>query len=239
MSKNIFLSILVLAFTTLNGCDDTKKVDLNHGLVAYYPFNGDAMDYSSHSNDGTVVGASPTTDRFGAPNSAYYFNGINAEIEVPHHSTLNPLEGITFCAWVDFDDLSKPGSIIEKGRDISVGFYAIRYVPEQNLTAGIRFGEDAYPDGATGFAPTDVVLDTALWHFIALTYDGVRMRYYINGHLHDMILVSKTLGFTTEVLAIGRHPYPGYDYWFKGKIDDVRIYDRALTSREIRTLHDE
>lgn len=237
MHKTNFLS-LALALVILNGCEDSKHLSLNDGLVAYYPFNSDAMDQSTTGNHGTVYNAVPVSDRFGHPNSAYYFNGSNASIEVPHDSTLNPKKGISFCAWVDFDDLSKVGSIIEKGRDVSVGFYAIRFVPEQNLTAGIRFKEDAY-GGATGFAPTDVIPDTSMWHFIALTYDGHRMKYYINGQLHDTLTVTKTPGVTTEVLAIGRHPYPGYDYWFKGKIDEVRVYERALTARDILKLYDQ
>ena len=58
------------------------------GLVAYYDFRGDANDIIS-GYDGTVNGATLTTDRFGTANNAYNFNGTNAFIEVPHNSAFN------------------------------------------------------------------------------------------------------------------------------------------------------
>src|ERR1017187_5394463 len=56
---------------------------LTNGLVAYYPFNGNANDASGNGNNGTVYGATLTTDRFGISNSAYCFNGTSHYIEVP------------------------------------------------------------------------------------------------------------------------------------------------------------
>jgi hypothetical protein len=226
--------------------NDTARIGLilnyvapTTGLVAYYPFAGNAIDHSSFGNNGTVYGATLTTDRFGNMNSAYYFNGINSDIEVSHTASLNPTQGITYCAWVDFYDLTKVGAVMEKGRDVSVGYYSIRFAPGQNLCAGARFVEDAYPNPATGFAYTAVLPNQFQWYFVALTYNGQKMKYYINGEVHDSLSVSKTLGVTTEILAIGRHPFSGYDYWFNGKIDDVRIYNRALTADEMLILYNE
>ena len=63
--------------------------DLNEGLVAYYPFNGNAIDESGNGNDGTVTGASLTTDRLGDENSAYYFDGDNDYIIVNEDNSLD------------------------------------------------------------------------------------------------------------------------------------------------------
>ena len=67
------------------------QVNLNNGLLAYYPFNGDAKDASGNGNDGTPQnGAQLTTDRFGNPNSAYYFDGIDDYISINDNGKLSP-----------------------------------------------------------------------------------------------------------------------------------------------------
>ncbi len=72
--------------------------DLNDGLVAYYPFNGNANDESGNGNDGTVNGATLTEDRFGNVDSAYMFDGVNDYIVIPNSETLNS-KRITVSAW--------------------------------------------------------------------------------------------------------------------------------------------
>ena len=69
-----------------------------NGLVAYYPFNGNANDESGNNNNGTVYGAKLTTDRFGKPNSAYSFDG-GSYIEVQNSSSLNPANSISITWW--------------------------------------------------------------------------------------------------------------------------------------------
>ena len=71
-----------------------------NGLVAYYPFGGNANDASGNGNHGTVYSATPTTDRCGNPNSAYNFNG-NSYIKVPYSTSLNShTNGLTISFWV-------------------------------------------------------------------------------------------------------------------------------------------
>ena len=75
------------------------------GLVAWYPFNGNANDSSGNGNNGTVSGATLTTDRFGNPGKAYSFNGTNAYISVPNSSSLSIVGDITISAWIyDYGD---------------------------------------------------------------------------------------------------------------------------------------
>ena len=76
---------------TINGY---SQPFLTNGLVAYYPFNGNANDATGHGNDGTVVGATLAADRFGTPNRAYSFNGANSMILLP-----DTLFGATDAAW--------------------------------------------------------------------------------------------------------------------------------------------
>ncbi|MFC1853526.1 hypothetical protein ACFL27_25325, partial [candidate division CSSED10-310 bacterium] len=80
--------------------------DITTGLVAYYPFNGNADDESGTGNHGTVNGAVLATDRFDQPDSAYSFDGLNDYISIPHHATLN-VSNSTFSAWVKSNDMAK------------------------------------------------------------------------------------------------------------------------------------
>ena len=76
--------------------------DLNEGLVAYYPCNGNANDASGNGNNGTVYGASLATDRSGNANSAYEFNGTSDYTRVADSATLrSPTNGLTLALWVN------------------------------------------------------------------------------------------------------------------------------------------
>lgn len=72
---------------------------LTDGLLAYYPFNGSALDASGHGNDGTVSHAALVNDRFGASNSAYEFNGVDSFISIPHKPSLNLIQDFTVSVW--------------------------------------------------------------------------------------------------------------------------------------------
>ena len=76
------------------------RAALNDGLVAYYPLDNSTSDLSGNGNNGTVHGnATPTTDRFGNPNSAYYFDGTNSYIQVPDSPTLRPAASLSIACW--------------------------------------------------------------------------------------------------------------------------------------------
>src|ERR1039457_6299099 len=78
---------------------------LTNGLIAYYPFSGNADDASGNGNDGTVFGATLTTNRFGIPNQAYYFNGSTAYIKAPISSSVFSND-FTASVWFDAYDIT-------------------------------------------------------------------------------------------------------------------------------------
>jgi hypothetical protein len=210
------------------------------GLVAHYPFSGNALDSSGNHHDGNVHGATLATDRFGVPNSAYAFNGIDNDIEVPHNNALNPRAAITFAGWFQTNSTSRVGNILSKGSDVAAGFYVARLHPAPiNLGLGIMFTQDVATSLPTSVNPSSVVPSVGQWYFFAVTYDGQRLCGYLDGVVKDSLSVVKTLGSNEGPLSIGRHPLPGYDYWFDGKIDDIRLYNRALSSSEIVDLYHE
>ena len=100
------------------------RADLTTGLVAYYPFNGNADDATSNHNNGAVYGATLTQDRFGNPNSAYYFNGTDNYIQVPFQTYLDrdQTQGYTVAFWFRFENNSPAGyvDILDKSHGVSI-----------------------------------------------------------------------------------------------------------------------
>src|SRR6187397_3320545 len=94
------LTLPIILLCLLFAVKATAQVDLSKGLMAYYPFNGNANDASGNGNNPIFNNATLTADYYGNTNSAYYFNGVNNYIEIPNSPSLNPAE-FTLCAMVN------------------------------------------------------------------------------------------------------------------------------------------
>ncbi len=213
------------------GNDDVIPTE---GLVAYYPFNGNANDESGNGNHGTVIGnVELTTDRFGNSNSAYRFFGEPFNyISVPDNETLH-LSAFTLSAWVytDSEDYGS-GHLINKGRDINNGSYGLRVT---NVVAQ----NDYY---GTNGAFIEKNPSVGSWHMITGTVEGNKAKFYIDGVLMNEATLSYDFVYNnSEPLTLGMHYYGGvpsnWAYSLKGVLDDVRIYNRVLSSQEIEALY--
>lgn len=196
------------------------------GPVAYLPFDGDALDVSGYENHGTVQGARLTNDRHGAARSAYGFDGIDDRITIPDDPTLNFNEAMTVAAWAR-PASAKRGSILNKA-------YAPVTWRLDFTGAGYQFTA-AFPNGRWGqnvpvFAPADI----ATWTHVVGVYTGDQVQIFLNGALVATKDASGRLQQSTRPIVIGNHPD-----WeaFDGRIDEVRLYNRALSPDEIRSLH--
>lgn len=213
----------------------------SNGLIAWYPFNGNAGDSSGFGNHGTVFGATLTTDRNGNPGSAYLFNGSSHEITAPLNASLRPVNRITIATWI------RPQVKATGGWNILVSYrnsntaapfnsYAIGAfagLPNSNrwsysLSSNINFADNE-------LRSRNPKMDN-VWHHLATVYDGSQMMIYINGVLDTA--VNANLGnfvYNNVFFSIGNYsPSPNHNY--VGSIDDLRIYDRALSLNEIRNL---
>ena len=94
-ARTIFLLIVGLGLA-VNGYSQSF---LTNGLVAYYPFNGNANDESGNGNNGLLIGAKPTTDRLGEANKAFLFDGTSSYILTSHLHRLQTVDVLRFCAW--------------------------------------------------------------------------------------------------------------------------------------------
>ncbi|MDO9068631.1 MAG: LamG-like jellyroll fold domain-containing protein, partial [Deltaproteobacteria bacterium] len=160
------ISLLLLASTV--SWAGPAKIDTT-GLVAWYPFSGNADDASGHGHNGTVNGAALTLDRFGTSNNAYLFDGVNDYIQVPYSADLNPSSRITVAAWFKADTW---GGTSYSNAILSTELCS----PDKGY--GLRGG-----DGTVTFfiscsgswihaitAPGSVL--TGHWYFLVGTYDG-------------------------------------------------------------------
>ncbi len=201
------------------------------GLVAYYPFNGNANDESGNGNDGTVSGASLTNDRFGNPNSAYSFDGTNDRILVPHDPSLNLGTEFTISAWV-ISDVTVPSnnSMIAKGGSYGSHEYALYFAngsnkPWVSLNGGAASNQQVGPN--VGVSTTD-------WLHIVGLYEAGVLKLYIDA-VEGAAANRAAPVATTSALRIGELQ----SIFHRGLIDDIRIYNRALTDTEIQVLFNE
>ncbi len=208
------------------------------GLVAWYPFNGNANDESGNGNNGTNNGATLTTDRFGVSGKAYSFNGVSSFIEVNNDSSLClPIYSIS--AWVKPNGYYLSGTddanyILGKGNDFNDGHYSLHYKTiSQKARASIGVGSSGlYVNSTSDILSSD-------WVHIASTWDGNNLKIYINGSLENLVSVASNVqGINSENLYFGTMAAnTTWPYWLNGKLDDIAIYNRALTPSEITQLY--
>ncbi|NCQ19685.1 MAG: LamG domain-containing protein, partial [Ignavibacteria bacterium] len=153
---------------------------MSNGLVAYYPFNGNANDESGNGNNGTNNGAVPTFDRFNTPNSALSFDGNNNFVLVPSSSSLNVQNSITLSAWIKTDNPHiiqdvNPGSIIAKHetvqtRQYDLFFYSTNY---DSLHFDLVDQRDNFSSDEYFFATStpSASYRNNQWHMVVGTYD--------------------------------------------------------------------
>jgi len=237
-----------LVFTCL--CSIFKlyaQVNLNNGLMAYYPFDGNPNDVSGNNNNPVFNNATLTTDRNGQANKAYYFNGVNNYMQIPNAPTINGGTQISLCAWVKpmgfYQGPCHGNSILMKGDgDFLPGNYDLRFDDAQYTAANCSSNivDEAHENFysslesvAGGYSP---YIQKNTWYSVIATYDGNRAKLYVNCNLvADQSLNGQT--FTNDFdLFFGRLNNDQYPYWFNGALDDIRIYNRAITQDEVNVI---
>ncbi|MBN1596662.1 MAG: hypothetical protein JW894_00045, partial [Bacteroidales bacterium] len=194
-------------------------------LVAFYPFNENAEDNSVYDNDGTIYGAVMTSDRFGNSNSALYFDGVDDYVDCGNDNSINPSEAITIACWINSSDLSL-GRLVSKwgldsGYDLDLYNNDVRFAMNQINVVNYNISE---------FINT--------WLFIAVVWDGTNVNFYINGELVSTGLQTSSITASPNNLFIGEMPNFA-DSYFNGVIDDIRIYDGALSQSDILDFYNE
>ena len=220
----VALCIVALTGITVVRANDT-------GLVAEFSFNEGsgsvAFDSSNRGNTGAVEGATWASGRYG---SALTFDGTSDLVLVPNSESLGLGTGMTLEAWIRPQATSDWSTVIMKETPNGLAY---------SLYASTPYGGGGtwiHPDGSGDVSAsrgTKLPLNT--WSHVAATYDGKYLRYYENGNLRATTLISKTTArsiiASDGALKIGGNSVWGE--WFKGQIDEVRVYNRALSKSEI------
>jgi hypothetical protein len=211
--------------------------NIKTGLQAFYPLNGNANDLSGNGNNGVIVNAaSSSVNRFSNPMSSYSFNGINSYIYVPNSSSLNFKNSFSVSTWVKAENTQNFFHILGKGRDVHSA---------SNTFALTRNGFQVVT--STGTSQNTIssvnysIASLNGWNFIVSSVDVTKntMNYYLNSMLVATAFISSVNITTPLDFVFGKHNHAGAEYWFKGSIDNTRLYSRAINQLEISELYQE
>lgn len=238
LMKNI--SQLLIAVSLSLNC--SAQVPTN-GLVSSYPFTGNSNDASGNGNNLTPFnGPTLTMDRFGNPNSAYFFDGVNDYFTAPN-----------------------PGPLLAKSRSIAFwakttanfntdGYTVLNYGDPNGSGARFEVGLNSgcnglYLDTGNGYASATYSnsVDNS-WHFYAVCYDSTVsnqlsvVKYYVDAVMTNSFCVQPWPQYINTVnnmpINIGRFN-PSFPRYFSGCLDDIRVFNRPLSQSEVTALFNE
>jgi hypothetical protein len=225
MRKLVLLFGILMLFCLTVKC----QVDLNNGLVAYYPFNGNVNDASKNNNNGVNYGASLTTDRFGNTNKAYSFDGSSSYILTPVKSGFTTQ--ISLCAWFK-NSYNNYGGILNSR---TANYLANDLTTDTNGNPSFHLSDGIVANQPNTCMSTTCDLNNNNWHLLIGTYDGSIIRIYVDGLLRNQVFNIFNIA-VNAFFYIGFDNLSGYYRYFNGKIDDVRIYNRAINDQEVSAI---
>ena len=242
--KSLFTSIVII----LIGLNTIAQIP-TQGLIAHYPFDGNANDLTTNQNHGTLDGPTIAKDRFGVDSSAYRFDGINDFINFGSDTSLMP-NSITINFWAKLD---------AQNRNM---FFMNNVLPGPGTWGVTTF----YAMDGTGWRTTvgggfnnkilaiksNLMVDTSKWQMFTMTYstDSNILNLFIDGKFITKQNYFGTIGGFTSSDSLQHDKNTNWyfgmhnerkkqaldPYYFKGLLDDMRIYNRALSHSEVMDL---
>jgi PKD repeat protein len=210
---------IVVSSTGMTVSDSAKL-----GLVAAYNFNEGSrtivLDVSGRNNSGTLAGGVAWTNQ-GKFGNALVFDGVSGVVTIPDSDSLRLSTGMTLEAWV------KPSIVDNQWRDVIYKGDDNYYLEASSTNGGKPAGRASlhHVYGATA-------LPVGAWTYLATTYDGATLRFYINATEVSSIVIGAGIDMSAYPLQIGGDAL--YGQYFHGVIDEVRVYSRALSQTEIQ-----
>lgn len=230
----------------------TSNSNCSTNLVAYYPFNGNANDESANNNNGIVSGASLTNNRFNKSNSAYAFDGISNYIEIPDNDvfSISTTSKLSISVWMrvdqlDFSNYEGTGDYVHwmgKGSNGDKEWLFRMYNKSSpirpNRTSCYAFNLSGGL-GAGSYVEEELTVGEWIHYAMIYDYSTNTIQLYKNGILKDTDMFTDyniTPQNGTTPVRIGTSDFNSF---FKGAIDDIRVYDGILTPEEITNLYNE
>ncbi len=239
MKQLLMTTIAIFGLVIISNAQVPNYVPSN-GLVGWWPFNGNANDESLNGNNGIVNGATLTQNRFGESNKAYYFNGASF-IDCGSSDQMAMTNNLTLSCWgkttYQFSNLCIAGRwsnvsfdpapfgtpeycIVFNNTDVS-SCIVISTPPNEYVSAPITYYDNQ-------------------WHQFTMTYDGAINKIFIDGNLASQGNFSGNIQSFVNKFVVGTYGLGGFpdlpNSWI-GDIDDVGLWNRALTEEEITSLY--
>ena len=236
MKKKILLmtAIAILGHATLTMAQNVPDYVPKNGLLGWWPFNGSAMDETNNGYNGTVYGATLTTDRFGMQNSAYNFDGKSNYIKTSLNSISQDKISISVwftCTTPVSNTSDHPTMVMSRkafNQETGLGFNQSTVFFDLLNNNSVVFR-----NGVNRNIPTD-----GNWYNIIGTYNGNVSNLYLNGVLVNSVTLSTNSATIQANFLFGLDEIlnNGNRYW-KGKLDDIGIWNRALDAIEVSNLY--
>ena len=219
IKKTMKISLLCICLMALFLHSAKAQVNLSSGLIAWYPFSGNANDATGNGHNGVINHASLTTDRFGKSNSAYSTDGAKKASTIPAIGDYKAT-GITISMWIN---MTKTGSVCPLIQG-EMGTFYVNLLKKGKFIA--IFDRNFRNNSDTNTSKTTVTCGK--WMNLTATNDGTTTRLYLNGKLEKTY--PETLKTGGSDLIIGSQN-------FNGTIDDIRIYNRAISATEVAAIY--
>jgi hypothetical protein len=210
-------------------------------LMGYWPFCGNAYDESGNGNNGTVNGASLSTDRFGNSDEAYEFDGISDFIET---TNINLPDSGTISVWVNpylqaagNNSFTYSASLVDMNLDANGNSsYGLYY--NDSIGTGLygQVGWSGDPNN-TVIPSTAQSLSLFEWQHCVFTYQNGTGKLYWNGNLIFTQTGINPTGQSAQAVLFGKAPWAANANLFNGKLDDIGIWSRALSDQEVLDLY--
>jgi len=231
-TKNLLLGIAIgigTSFATV--AQNVPSFVPTNGLVGWWPFNGNANDESGNNNNGTVNGATLTSDRFGNANKAYSFDGNISNIMVNSSASINLTNVFSFNFWIKSSQYpigSTVSHLIVKGTNTTneYSFTWSNYKPSLNK------------QGVQIIAIANNPLDTNRWYNLTFVLNYPNAKIYIDNVLSATGTATSQINSSNSTLYFGTIAgQTGQNKVYKGKMDDIGVWNRELTQQEITDLY--
>src|SRR3989338_1477876 len=216
----ILIQVLLIVFLS----DNIQAVMPSNGLVSHWNFEGNANDVIG-SNEGTLIGGANIL------NGVVVLDGVDDRVRVADDNSISGLDKFTVSLWVKSD--SKGSTLLAKRAFGKSNFF--EYLLETSLGGDLAFITVTSSDKDVWCQSSKNVLDNN-WHHVLGTYDGSKMKVYVDGVFEKECSQDGDLGNTDSSLYFGANYDDGSNLF--GGLDDVAIWNRALSNSEVQELYD-
>lgn len=228
-----FLSI----FSTLSFGQILPDYVPSNGLVGWWPFSGNANDMSGNGRHGAVNGPVLTTDRVGTSNSAYYFDGFDNLITVAPPN-VSFAKGLTISIWCKLEkSTGKSQFLVVRGNDNTAGHFHVQF-NQQSYAQKFGAGINEWTTTPGIYSANTYTTPHIGWRHLVYTYDNNKEYLYVDSELVGEVSFPGQIGNNSSPILFG-NGYKDYNNYYRvrGSMDDIGIWNRALSEEEIKSLY--